>query len=424
MDHCQRVKVASELVGWPTAFEDETTSGGIEMKLLEGGLTGKTFGLRKSADVPYQFVVRILSSEESEKMEHITRALSAAGVTPPVIASNTDLLITEFMNEGKSANVASFGGLTSNGCAALEGAAHIIGTLHNIPVDSITFTNTNTNTNTISANVSDVVASGEPLAQRNDLAFWMAKAEAAGAGLDVSLGNDVAKRLRSEVATAISSSTALASTTSESITTLGLISSQCTTHGDLHPGNILLLPDDSATLVDLEHCSVRQAGSDLAYFFAVWGDLLWMSGFTPGPSQPYPYPSIEARRCFASAYINSRRCIGIGGSASASASATEEEVEEMLFEIERNFARNERLRIMIVWALIAKGDPKHMLAGAVKSFLPHLKHSLELLQEEDDLCVCSEEQRANIVKRGLIVMAAERANANAVADVGASKDIE
>jgi aminoglycoside phosphotransferase (APT) family kinase protein len=390
MDHGQRVKVASELVGWPTAFDagagTATASGGIEMKLLEGGLTGKTFGLRKSADAPYQFVVRMLSSEESEKMEHITRALSAVGVTPPVIAANTDLLITEFMNEGKSANVASFGGVTSNGCAALEGAAHTIGTLHNIPLDSIT------GTSTISA--SAAAASGEPLAQRNDLAFWMEKAEAAGAGLDVSLGSEVAQQLRSEVATAASAvATALASTTTESIA--ALISSLGTSHGDLHPGNILLFPNNSATLVDLEHCSARQAGSDLAYFFAVWGDLLWMSGFTPGPTQPYPYPPIEARRCFASAYINSRR-----------GTATEEEVEEMLFEIERSFARTERLRLMIMWALIAKGDPKHMLAGAVGSFLPHLQHSLELLQE-----VCSEEERANIVKRGLIVMAAERANA-------------
>jgi len=381
MDHVQRVNVASELVGWPTAFDagtgTATASGGIEMKLLEGGLTGKTFGLRKSADAPYQFVVRMLSSEESEKMEHITRALSAVGVTPPVIAANTDLLITEFMNEGKSANVASFGG-TSNGCAALEGAAHAIGTLHNIPLDSITGT------------------------QRNDLAFWMAKAEAAGAGLDVSLGSDVAQRLRSEVANVTAASavaTALTSTTTESIA--ALISSLGTSHGDLHPGNILLFPNNSATLVDLEHCSARQAGSDLAFFFAVWGDLLWMSGFTPGPTQPYPYPPIEARRCFASAYIKSRR---------GTATATEEEVEEMLFEIERSFARTERLRLMITWALIAKGDPKHMLAGAVASFLPHLQHSLELLQE-----VRSEEERANIVKRGLIVMAAERANAAAAA---------
>jgi len=380
MDHAQRVQTVSELVGWPTG----------DLKLLEGGLTGKTFGFRKSSDEPVAFVVRILSATEAESFECVTRALAKAGVTPSVVAASSDFLVTEFVHDGKAATLASFGGVASTGGTALEATGHVTGKLHAIPLDAIT--------------------TGEASAPRDDLAFWLALAEDAGAGLEASLGVEVAKRLRSEVDAAKTSASVYASASASSAATSpisSLISGLVTGHGDLHPGNILLRVDGPAVLVDLEHCGARTAGADLAYFFAVWGDMFWTAGFAPSPTQPYPYPTLAARQSFAAAYITSRRGAG--------AVATAGEVEELLYEVERSFARTERLRLMIVWALIAKGDPKHMLAGAVSSFLPHLQYSLELLVEASAGAALAEATRADIVRRGLIVMAAERANAAAAA---------
>jgi Ser/Thr protein kinase RdoA (MazF antagonist) len=375
-------EIVSELVGWPTAGE---------LMLMEGGLTGNTFGLRRSSDKPIEYVVRLLSATESKSFEHVTRALSGSGVTPSVVAASSDYLVTEFISDGKAATVSSFGGVASTGNSAIEAVGHITGKLHAIPLDAITI-------------------GGEESSPRDDLAFWMDKAEKAGAGLETSLGLEVATRMRSEVDRARALVGRSASSTARSPISSKL-SSLVAGHGDLHPGNILLRPDDTAVLVDLEHCGARTAGADLAYFFAVWGDLLWMAGFAPSATQPYPYPSLEARRTFAAAYINSR---GTG----AGTVATAEETEELLFEVERNFARTERLRLMIVWALIAKGDSKHMLAGAVSSFLPHLQHSLELLSEVEAEASAGIEAgagatRADIVRRGLIVMAAERTNSAA-----------
>jgi Ser/Thr protein kinase RdoA (MazF antagonist) len=390
MDHTKDAERVSELVGWPTAGE---------LKLMEGGLTGKTFGLRRSSDKPIEYVVRLLSATESKSFEHVTRALAGSGgVTPSVVAACSDYLVTEFISDGKAATVSSFGGVTSTGNSAIEAVGHITGKLHAIPLDAITI-------------------GGEESSPRDDLAFWMDKAEKAGAGLETSLGLEVATRMRSEVDRARARAGGSASSTARSPIS-SMLSSLVAGHGDLHPGNILLRPDDTAVLVDLEHCGARTAGEDLAYFFAVWGDLLWMAGFAPSATQPYPYPSLEARRTFAAAYINSR---GAGTGTAAGTVATAEETEELLFEVERNFARTERLRLMIVWALIAKGDSKHMLAGAVSSFLPHLQHSLELLSEVEAEASAGTEAgagatRADIVRRGLIVMAAERANSAATAE--------
>jgi len=416
---------ATGLVGW--SADDET----VEMSLLEGGLTGKTYGLRRSGPDPMAFVVRKLEPAEAGHFERTSRVLAAAGVAPTVVAASNSLLITEFVMDGHAATVAALGGVGTQGCAAVEAVGRAVGRLHALPPG----------------------ATG--MDARNDLAFWLAKAEAAGAGTEASLGPEVAARLRAEVAAAAVATPPAAAGTGEAS---ALAAALVTAHGDLHPGNIILRPGSgappasadegtptatiptappTAILVDLEHCGPRPAGEDLAYLFAVWGDLFYLAGFAPSPGAPCPYPSLAARRSFAGAYLQARKAAAAADAAAAPASGAPEpapeEVDALLLEVEARFARGQRLRLMALWALIARGDSKNFMAGAVASFLPHLAMSTALLTEaEAETEAQAGAQRAqgnsagagggvcgDILRRGLIVVAAERAAAAAAAETKA-----
>jgi len=58
------------------------------------------------------------------------------------------------------------------------------------------------------------------------------------------------------------------------------------------------------------------------------------------------------------------------------------EQDSLLWEIERCGLR-ERLRLMLIWILLARGDPEFMMVGAVGMYLPNIEHARRLLAEAE-----------------------------------------
>ena len=148
------------------------------------------------------------------------------------------------------------------------------------------------------------------------------------------------------------------------------------------------------TCLSLHSSRQRAAGHDLAYFFAVWGDMTWLTGFRPTDEVPSPYAALASRQAVVRAYV--LECTGCEPNAVS--------IDDCLFDIEC-FAMAQRAHIMIIWLLLARGDPKHMLAGAFASTVPLLgfaQRALERAASEPDV-------RAEIVQYGLLTTAARHA---------------
>ena len=149
--------------------------------------------------------------------------------------------------------------------------------------------------------------------------------------------------------------------------------------------------------MDLEHVGARAAGSDLAYLFAVAGDLRWTAGWAPTADEPVPYLSLDVRRAFAAAYLH-----GCGAA---------DAVDDFLFEVER-CALRERARLMCVWLLLCGGDPGGMMAGAASMYLPHLAAARVALTAAEG---GDADARADVVERGAVVVGAAAVAAAAAA---------
>jgi hypothetical protein len=148
-----------------------------------------------------------------------------------------------------------------------------------------------------------------------------------------------------------------------------------------------------AGLVDFEFAvRARAAAHDLAYFFLLWGDSLWLAGFKPSIELPVPYAALEARRAFVRAYAQL---------------SDEVEVDEFLFQVERAGIA-QRAHIMCIWLLLACGDAQHMLASAFRSTVPMLPIAHAVLERAVGGDASA---RAEIVEFGVMTTAVRHAAA-------------
>jgi hypothetical protein len=262
---------AAVLAGWPSAV-----AANAQLTLLAGGATGRTFKLTGSADgdapAPTPVVVRsIRVGGEDAGLVAASRALAEEGLTPAVLASSATLQVSTFVD----ANPVAVTSLAAGG-ENLQTVAFLVGRLHSLDVA--------------------LVGDARP-AREDELALWLGWAEASIPELGAKSFED----LRAQAA-ACNAFRALR----------GPAGTIVVGHGDLHPGNLLLETPTAAAilaaadadsagvaaeapkrhtqawLVDLEHLCPRRAADDIAYFFAVWGDLLYMSGWRPSPGRTVP----------------------------------------------------------------------------------------------------------------------------------------
>jgi len=348
---------AAAVAGWST--EEGATA---KLTLMPGGATGRTFKLEAESgeSSPPPVIVRaLLPTSDDRQYARVSEILAKASVAPPVVGSTETLVVSEFVS-GKPSDATTFDGNE----AALKSAARLAAKLHTVDVETI--------------------RAVRP-ARENELLLWHKWARKS----IPSLPDDVFDVLNVEI------------NSCNSLRKLkGAAGSVVVGHGDLHPGNILIGDLDEAGngdawLVDLEHVCPRVAAEDIAYLFAVWGDLRYMAGWTPSADEPTPYAPFDRRKAFAEQYLGTR----------SGETPSEETVVEFLYEVERAGVA-QRLRLMFIWILIARGDPNHMLVGAVSAFIPHVRSALTILKaaEEGDSSV-----KDDVVKRGVIAYAAAKA---------------
>lgn len=352
--HAALATEAAGLVGWPADAAPSVT-------LMPGGATGHTFKLSRGTD-DVAHVVRRLDAKTSAGFVRAAKALADAGVTPGVVAASDTLLVTE-LAPGKPVATPLLDDAASGAAARV---AALVAALHGVTPD----------------------AAGHAGPSRDDeVAWWLAKAEASMP----TMGADLRAAMRAEAARGHA----------------GKVSGPCarsvTTHGDLHPGNILVGEGKAeegaagAWLVDLEHVAPRCAGTDIAYLFAVWGDMRYHAGWTPSAAAPIPYAPLDARRAFATAYLQAS--VAVGGGAGAPSAA---DVDAFLYQVEV-FGLRERFRLMCVWILLCGGDTSHMMAGAAGMYLPHLQHARAAAAKAE---AGDADVKASIATHGLVVVGA------------------
>lgn len=358
---------AAALSGWP-----EPAAASASLTLLEGGATGRTFKL--SADGQAPLVVRKLRPDGVDAAaERVTSVLAAAGITPELVAATDDMVVTVLVDAAPVA-VADLCKEGEAAAALVRVVAEQVAALHAVPPADV------------------------GVAARDELAHWMAVA----AERCVAEGKDAWwPTLEAEVA---------AAATTAPPADGGFAAAVVTTHGDLHPGNILVTADGrQCHLVDLEHVGPRKAATDLTYFFAVWGDTRYTLGWAPSADAVWPYAPLHARRAFAAAYM--RKLSG------ADADPGAEDVDTLLLEVER-CAHATRTRLCLVW--LSLGVP--MLVHGAVDMLPRLKEARAVLLELDAADADADAAaalRKDVVEQGLIPLAALRLAKRAGAADGA-----
>ena len=313
-----------------------------EFELMDGGMTGDTFRLTPSGEAK-QYVVRRIRGDEAGNAAFIaaSTALAKAGISPAVIAADQTMIISELVSgtpctagvlAGNADTIAAVGALTAR--------------LH-------------------SCDPTAIGHAGTP--RDNELAFWWKKAEPHMGTMPEKLTAFFAEAVEQGLACGVS----------------GPAGAVVPTHGDLHMGNVLLPSPATGTegkveegdtsagwLVDLEHvASNRIAGSDIAYFFSVWGDYLYMAGWKASADQAIPYAPLDQRRAFARSYL---AALGDGSTPS------DTDVDDFLFQVEVCGER-QRVRLMMIWIILCKGDPTHPIGGGATKYLPHAERARKLL---------------------------------------------
>ena len=306
------------------------------------GVQGDTF-LLKPSDQGTQYIVRVLLLDKAgvDTFIAVSTALSKAGVSPRVVASDDTMIITEHVIgtsclesvlKGDTATIAAMGALAAR--------------LHSCDPSAL----------------GDVSTAGD-----SGLAFWWKKTKPYMRAMPEKLTAFFTKAVEQGLACDVS----------------GPAGAVVLTHGDLNMGNILLPTPATATegkveegeapkvwLVEAEHvANSRIAGSDIAYLFATWADMMALAGWMPSLNQVFPYPPLIQRQAFARAYLAE---LGDGSTPSGT------DVNDFLFQVEVCGER-QRVRLMMDSVVMAQGDPAHPIGARVVHFVDHVVRARKLL---------------------------------------------
>lgn len=401
----------------------------LELALLAGGATGQTFKLEATivdaeegeattvAISSKCYVLRTLrpSRQEDRFLSQCSETLAKAAIGPKVLAKSDRMLLCEFV-AGENASIKDL----CEGAESLQikAIATTLGKYHDLPLESI----------------------AEPLRSwsGDEFSYWLGLIEKTWVGenkipadfqavIDANVAQARAYTIEL-VATASSSSSAAGEGTNPPTSRFAkMLSTTTVTHGDFHPNNILMkIPNEDAessyscVIVDHEMTKGRPAVFDIAYHFMVLGDMRYSIGWTPSPGEPGPYAPLASRQAFARHYLSQRllatamprinnlilqqtasgaeTTIDAGAEEAMADGVSVADITEFLFEVEK-FVYAERVRLFLIWLLLAGGDPKHMLFGGAQLYLPRMTIARDLLLEA---AAGNEELKQEIVRRGII----------------------
>lgn len=389
--------------------------GDATLSLMPGGATGMTYLLthtdgRKA--IVRRTGVNGLYGKWSDLSQHaVENAVADAGLGAKVLAGNDTMLVCEFLEGHKTLSVgdvllpsdaADAAAAPTNAAATLDAVAQATARLHALPM-------------------SLAPPAGDELRKWHGYAVDALEAFKAGLPAD-----DAATR--TAVDTAVDGIGALlplvdqVSSYAAPAERLGIFDrfppDVVTTHGDLHLGNVLAPPEGPVKFVDLDRVAPRDAATDIAYFFRVWGDHIYMTpayGFAPTAAKPEPYPSLAARRAFCVAYLAARR--GVAADAVPAC-----DVDALLLKVEV-YVVAERFRLLCIISLMVSQNAA-MLSMGVLPMTATVRTACTILEELSiatggvdnvgDVCAAVK-ARCDIVEVGVCVAAAARNLAAAAA---------
>ena len=369
--------------------------GGVEVQLLPGGATGKTFLAKRGEE---KYVLRLLPAATEAwtsnfDLVKVSKAVADAGIGAQVIDSDEGAILVEFVPESRPFDLKEDFLHETNGKAKVSLFAQTAAKFHALDAAALSLSPAG---NEIQTWVEKAIASLEAHPAKEKTAPLIARFRQVLKDSEALNPYNFADRTTALAPQFASEGSALAQ--------------QRTSHGDLHFGN-LLLPGgsaDKAIVVDLDRVAPRRLALDLAYFFLLWGDQYMAKGLFPFPppanGPALPYAPLADRRLIAESYLQQLR-----QSAPDDAGLATITVDELLLEVEY-CTYIERFRLFAIYTVLSGGDPDSMLiAYAVAPGLSEAR--MQVVNEIYAQLANNVELQKQALEEGITVMIANKLRA-------------